>query len=123
MHRPFFILGSVFALLGVALGAFAAHTLKSRLSTELLAAFETGVRYQMYHALALLVVAWVYPRWAATGLTVGGWLFVAGIFLFSGSLYGLSLTGVRWLGAITPFGGLAFLAGWACLVWTGWRAG
>jgi uncharacterized membrane protein YgdD (TMEM256/DUF423 family) len=122
MDRLFFILGSILAFLGVALGAFAAHGLKSRLSAELLATFEVGVRYQMYHALALLVVAWAYSRWPGAALVAGGWLFVAGILFFSGSLYLLSLTGVRWLGAITPFGGLAFLAGWACLAWAGWRA-
>ena len=118
MHdRLFFALGSASAFLAVALGAFAAHGLKSRLAPDLLAVFEVGVRYQMYHALALLAVAWAATRWPGTAVTAGGWLFVAGTVIFSGSLYVLSLTGVRWLGAITPIGGLAFLAGWACLVW------
>ena len=118
--RLFFALGSASAFLAVALGAFAAHGLKSRLAPDLLAVFEVGVRYQMYHALALLAVAWASTRWPGTPVTASGWLFVAGTVIFSGSLYALSLTGVRWLGAITPIGGLAFLAGWACLAWAAW---
>ena len=116
MDRLFFILGSLSAFLCVALGAFASHGLKGRLSPELLSTFEIGVRYQMYHALALLAVTWAHTRWPGAVLTAGGWLFVAGTLLFSGSLYLLSLTGARWLGAITPFGGLALLAGWLCLL-------
>ena len=100
---------------GVALGAFGAHALKSRLDTEMLAAFETGVRYQMYHALALFAVAWGYSRWQGKWFPAAGWLFVAGILLFSGSLYLLALTGESWSGMITPIGGLSFLAGWLCL--------
>jgi uncharacterized membrane protein YgdD (TMEM256/DUF423 family) len=122
MARIFFLLGSLSAFLGVALGAFAAHGLKARLSPDLIATFEVGVRYQMYHALALLAVAWACTRWPGPVLTAGGWLFVAGIVIFSGSLYLLCLTGARWLGAITPLGGLAFLAGWLCLAWAAWRA-
>ena len=120
--RLFFALGSASAFLAVALGAFAAHGLKSRLAPDLLAVFEVGVRYQMYHALALLAVAWASTRWPGTAVTASGWLFVAGTVVFSGSLYLLSLTGVRWLGAITPVGGLAFLAGWACLAWAALRS-
>ena len=120
--RLFFALGSASAFLAVALGAFAAHGLKSRLAPDLLAVFEVGVRYQMYHALALLAVAWACTRWPGTAATASGWLFVAGTVIFSGSLYALSLTGVRWLGAITPVGGLAFLAGWACLAWAALRS-
>jgi uncharacterized membrane protein YgdD (TMEM256/DUF423 family) len=122
VERFFFALGSVSAFIAVALGAFAAHGLKSRLEPALLAAFETGVRYQMYHALALLAVAWACTRWPGTAVNASGWLFVAGTVLFSGSLYALSLTGVRWLGAMTPVGGIAFLAGWLCLAWTAWKA-
>lgn len=122
MERFFFALGSVSAFIAVALGAFAAHGLKSRLEPALLVAFETGVRYQMYHALALLAVAWACTRWPGTAVNASGWLFVAGTVLFSGSLYALSLTGIRWLGAITPVGGIAFLAGWLCLAWTAWKA-
>lgn len=107
----------VAGFLGVALGAFGAHALKARLAPEMLAAFETGVRYQMYHVFALVAVAWAWARWHGRVFTVAGWLFIAGIVVFSGSLYLLALTGVRALGAITPLGGLAFLAGWLCLVW------
>ena len=121
MERVFFIIGAVSALIGVAAGAFGAHALKDRLSAEMLAVFEVGARYQMYHALALLAVGWAATRWPGTALTAGGWLFVAGTLLFSGSLYLLSLTGQRWLGAITPLGGLAFLAGWMCLAWAAWK--
>jgi uncharacterized membrane protein YgdD (TMEM256/DUF423 family) len=119
--RLFFALGSASAFLAVALGAFAAHGLKSRLAPDMLAVFEVGVRYQMYHALALLAVAWAATRWPGTAVTASGWLFVAGTVIFSGSLYALSLTGMRWLGAVTPVGGLAFLAGWACLAWAALR--
>ena len=77
--------------------------------------FETGARYQMYHALGLIAVAWAVTRWPGAAAAWAGWLFVAGTVLFSGSLYALALTGVRWLGAITPLGGVAFLAGWTCL--------
>ena len=121
MDRLFFIVGSLSAFVGVALGAFAAHGLKSRLAPDLLATFEVGVRYQMFHALALLAVAWAQTRWPGAVLTAGGWLFVAGTLLFSGSLYVLCLSGARWLGAVTPVGGLAFLAGWLCLAWAVWR--
>ncbi len=118
MDRLFFVLGSVSAGSAVALGAFGAHALKARLSPELLAAYETGVRYQMFHALALLAVAWASTRWpASAAIAASGWLFVAGTLLFSGSLYALSLTGVRGLGAITPLGGLAWLVGWVALAW------
>ena len=110
------MLGGILGFLGVALGAFGAHALRSRLSAEMLAVFETGVRYHMYHTLAMLIVA------AAIGhignarlLAAAGWSFFAGVLLFSGSLYALTLTGVAALGAVTPVGGLLFLIGWACL--------
>ena len=122
MDRVFFTLGALAAFIGVALGAFAAHGLKARLDAAMLVTFETGVRYHMIHALALLAVGWAATRWPGAAVNASGWLFVAGIVLFSGSLYILSLTGVRWLGAITPFGGLAFLGGWLCLVWAAWKA-
>ena len=117
MERLFFTLGSVSAFLAVAAGAMGAHTLRGRLSPEMLAVFETAARYHMYHALALLGVAWALTRWPGLPVSAAGWLFVAGTLIFSGSLYALSLSGVRWLGAITPLGGLAFLAGWLCLGW------
>jgi uncharacterized membrane protein YgdD (TMEM256/DUF423 family) len=122
MDRLFLALGSISAGLAVALGAFGAHGLKGRLAANMLANYETGVRYQMYHALALLAVAWAVSRWPGAGLPVtAGWLFVAGTVLFSFSLYALSLSGVRWLGAITPLGGVAFVAGWLCLLLAAWR--
>ncbi len=122
MDRVFFCIGAVSAFVGVAAGAFGAHGLKERLEPEMLNVFEVGVRYQMYHALALLGVAWAMSRWPGSVGVAGGWLFVAGTVIFSGSLYALSLSDIRWLGAITPLGGLAFLGGWLCLVWQVWRA-
>ncbi len=121
MARLFWVLGCIFAMLAVAAGAFGAHALRARLAPDLLAIFETGVRYQMYHALGLLAAAWVATHSPGTAVTVAGWLFVAGIAIFSGSLYVLSLSGIRWLGAITPLGGVAFLAGWLFLAWSAWR--
>jgi uncharacterized membrane protein YgdD (TMEM256/DUF423 family) len=116
MDRTFLLIGSVFGFLGVAFGAFGAHALKSRLSTEMLAVFETGVRYQMYHAFAVLIVAAAIGHLGdARLLGIAGWFFVAGVLLFSGSLYALALTGTGMLGMITPIGGLLFLIGWACL--------
>ena len=122
MERVFFAIGAVTALIGVAAGAFGAHGLKNRLDPEMLSVFEVAVRYQMYHAFGLIAVAWAYTRWPVAAVTASGWLFIAGTLLFSGSLYVMSLTGLRWLGAITPLGGLAFLLGWACLTWGAWRA-
>ena len=112
----FFLLGSISSGLAVALGAFGAHALRARLTPDLLATFETGVRYQMYHALALLAAGMLITRVPTSSLlNAAGWLFVAGTLLFSGSLYLLCFTQKRWLGAVTPFGGLALIAGWACL--------
>jgi uncharacterized membrane protein YgdD (TMEM256/DUF423 family) len=121
MDRLFFTLGATSAGLAVALGAFGAHALKARLAPDLLAVYEVGVRYHLAHALALLAVAWACTRWPGAAVNASGWLFVAGTLLFSGSLYALSLTGVRALGAITPIGGVAWLAGWACLAWGAWK--
>jgi len=123
MDRFFFSLGALLAGLAVAAGAFAAHGLKSRLSPDMLVIFETGARYQMYHAFALIAVAWAAARWPQSAAPTAGWLFLAGIVIFSGSLYALAVTGVRWLGAITPIGGVAFLVGWAVLAWTVARSG
>ncbi len=85
--------------------------------------FETGARYQMYHALALLLVAWGVARWSSGAIELAGWCFIAGTLLFSGSLYVLALSGMRWMGAVTPLGGLAFLLGWLSFAWGAWRAG
>jgi uncharacterized membrane protein YgdD (TMEM256/DUF423 family) len=118
MDRTFLLAGAVAGLVAVAFGAFGAHGLRGRLTPEMLAVFETGVRYHMYHALALLLVATLIPRPGigdGRAIVAAGWLFVAGIVLFSGSLYLLAVTGVTVLGAITPIGGVAFLAGWALL--------
>lgn len=121
MDRTFLVIGALSAFLGVAAGAFGAHSLRERLTADMLAIFETGARYQMYHAFALIAVAWAQSRWPGSLLTTSGWLFVLGTLLFSGSLYLLSLSGVRWLGAITPLGGVAFLGGWLLLAWAAWR--
>jgi len=115
MDRTFLFVGALLAGLGVALGAFGAHGLRGRLAPEMLAVFETGVRYHMYHALAILVVAAFMTRLDGRAAAIAGWSFAAGILLFSGSLYALALTDVRTLGAITPIGGLAFLIGWISL--------
>ena len=115
MHRKFIALGALSGGIAVALGAFAAHALKGRLDAQLLVTFETGARYQMYHALALLAAGLFAERVPSRLVAASGVLFLAGTLLFSGSLYALALTGVRGLGAVTPFGGVAFLAGWLCL--------
>jgi uncharacterized membrane protein YgdD (TMEM256/DUF423 family) len=117
MDRTFLLIGALAAFLGVALGAFGAHALRVRLSPENLAVFETGVRYQMYHAFAVLIVALALVHIDGWAVRAAGWLFTIGIILFSGSLYIVALGGIRAFGAITPLGGLAFLAGWALLVW------
>jgi uncharacterized membrane protein YgdD (TMEM256/DUF423 family) len=116
--RTFGILGSLFGFLAVALGAFGAHALRARLNPADLAIFETGVRYQMYHALALLLVALLLARAGNGASPLAGWGFTVGIVVFSGSLYLMVLTGERWLGAVTPLGGVAFLVGWAALAWS-----
>jgi uncharacterized membrane protein YgdD (TMEM256/DUF423 family) len=120
MDKTFAGIGSVSAGLAVAAGAFGAHALRARLTPEALGVFETAARYQMYHALALFVVAWTETRWPGTVVTAAGWLFVAGTVLFSGSLYTLALSGTRWWG-VTPLGGLCFLAGWSALAFGIWR--
>lgn len=115
MERIFVVLGAVFGFLSVALAAMGAHALSQRLAPDRLALFETAARYQMYHALALLGVAWVIGRFPGGWAGAAGWLFVAGILVFSGTVYALALGAPRWLGAITPIGGLCFLAGWVAL--------
>lgn len=116
MHTAgLFRTGAVSAAIAVAAGAFGAHALRSRLDPASLAVFETGARYQMYHALAIFASAWAVQRWPGGAARWAGRCFIAGTVLFSGSLYLLALTGERWLGTVTPLGGLAFLAGWAAL--------
>ena len=134
--RQFFRIGALSAGIAVAAGAFGAHALRARIEPRLLEVFETGARYQMYHALALLAVAWLLDRVAdpqraevsqpdpraIRAATIAGWAFIAGTVLFSGSLYAMAFTGIRVLGAITPLGGVAFLTGWASLAFAASRA-
>ena len=122
MDRILIAFGAASAFLAVALGAFAAHALKASLPADLLGTFEVGARYQMYHALGLIALGCVYERYPSKILAAAGWLFVTGTVLFSGSLYLLATTGTRALGAVTPFGGIAFLCGWACFVCGVWRS-
>lgn len=122
MLRVFLSLAAFAGFTGVALGAFAAHGLKGRLSPEYLAVFQTGVHYQLVHALALFGVALLSLHLPSRLLTGAGWAFALGILLFSGSLYTLTLSGIGKLGIITPFGGVAFLVGWLCLGLAAWRA-
>ena len=123
MSRTFFVLGALFAGLAVAAGAFGAHALQARLAPERLATFEIAVRYQLYHALALLAAAGAVERWPQGAASAAGWLFVAGILIFGSTLYALALGGPRWLGAVTPVGGVCFIAGWVLLAWSAWQGG
>lgn len=121
MTRIFLAIAGACGGIAVILGAFASHALKDRLSDRALAIWETGTRYQMYHALALFLVALLILRFPNSALlNVAGFAFIAGIFIFSGSLYALSLSGIKLLGAITPLGGVAFIIGWICLVIAAW---
>lgn len=122
MMRIFLMFGAIFGALSVAAGAFASHALKEKLTEKAIAIFEVGVRYQMYHALALLLVGLLLSRWeqATLVLAISGWAFILGVVIFSGSLYVLSFTGIKWLGAITPLGGAAFIVGWSCLAIAAW---
>jgi uncharacterized membrane protein YgdD (TMEM256/DUF423 family) len=121
MDRVFFALGALLGAIGVVAGAFGAHALRGRVGPEMLAVFETGVRYHLVHALALLAVGWAAARWPGAAVAGAGWLFLAGVLVFSGSLYLLVLMGIRGLGAVTPFGGAALIAGWILLGWAAWR--
>lgn len=121
MEGQWFAAGCALMVLGVAAGAFAAHGLKGRLSADDLDIWQTGARYHIYHALGLLAVAYASTRWNAGLVAAAGWLFVAGIVLFSGSLYLLAVTDTKVLGAITPLGGLCFLAGWCSLGLAAWK--
>ncbi len=115
MDRTFLALGAISAAISVAAGAFGAHALRSRLPPDLLAVFETGARYEMYHALGLVAAAWARAHFTGGAAVWAGWLFAIGTVLFSGSLYALALSGARALGAVAPFGGAAFVAGWIAL--------
>ena len=122
MQNIFLVLASINGFIAVALGAFAAHGLKNTLSADLLNTFQTGVQYQMYHALALFGVGMLTLHYPSNPLLkASGYLFFVGIIVFSGSLYVLALSGIRWLGAITPLGGVAFLTAWALLAWSMFR--
>jgi uncharacterized membrane protein YgdD (TMEM256/DUF423 family) len=125
MDRIFFVIGSILAGLAVILGAFGAHGLKNLVTPEMIGTWEKAVRYQMYHALAMLILAWAVTHWpeGARLWSLGAWLFLVGVILFSGSLYLLVLSGIKWLGAVTPLGGVAFGVGWLCLLVAAWRAG
>ncbi len=121
--KTFIVIGAIAMALGVMLGAFGAHGLKNKLTPDLLAIYHTGVEYHLYHALGLLLVGVLVNQFPqVSGLQLGGWLLLAGILIFSGSLYVLAISGVRWLGAITPIGGLAFIAGWVWIAWSLARA-
>lgn len=117
MARRFAVIGAIAAGLAVAFGAFGAHGLKALVTPERLQTFETAVRYQMYHALALLFLGWLTAQHKTPVVTWAGYFFVAGIVIFSGSLYLLVLTDTPWLGAVTPFGGVAFISGWSLVVY------
>ena len=121
MDRLFFALGALSGAIAVAAGAFGAHALKQRLPADLLAVFDTAARYQILHAFALLAAAWAVSRWPGWRARGAGWCFVVGTLVFCGSLYALALSGVRALGAITPFGGVLFIAGWLLLALAAWR--
>ncbi|MDH4042735.1 MAG: DUF423 domain-containing protein [Gammaproteobacteria bacterium] len=122
MAKLFITLASFSGMLAVMLGAFGAHALKSRLDEHALSVFQTAVQYHFYHSLALLAVGVIALNQPHTALLrSSGWLFMLGIVVFSGSLYLLSMSGLRWLGAVTPLGGLAFIAGWGCLAAASWN--
>jgi uncharacterized membrane protein YgdD (TMEM256/DUF423 family) len=123
VHKRFLLLGAVSALIGVAAGAFGAHGLEAQLATESLAVYETGVRYQLIHAISLLFIGLAADRWPAAGWGRAGWMFVAGTVLFCGSLYALAFTSVRAIGVVTPVGGVCFLVGWALAALAGTRSG
>ena len=119
--RQFVLLGAINGFLAVAFGAFAAHALRDLISAGLLEVFRTGVDYQGMHALALIAVGLLGRNDPSPALNLAGWAFATGILLFSGSLYIMALTDIRWLGVVTPFGGAAFLFGWGALAWHAWR--
>lgn len=122
MVRLWFGLGAAFGAVGVMLGAFGAHGLKARVGPADLAIWETAAKYHLIHALALLAAGWANERWPGAWSLASGWLFTAGIVVFSGTLYAMVLTGQRWLGAITPIGGVCLIAGWCALAVAAFRS-
>ena len=120
--KGFVIAGALLAAAAVGAGAFGAHALASRLSPERLATWETAARYHLYHSLALVLLGALSARWPAPLLSIAGWLFTAGIVVFGGTVYALALGGPRWLGAITPIGGVCFIAGWVVVAVAVWKS-
>ena len=120
--RNLLVTGALTAMLGVALGAFGAHALKARLDAPMLLIWQTAVQYHLIHALGIIAVAIAAVHWSHAAMNWAGWAMFVGVLLFSGSLYLLAFTGIRWLGAITPLGGLAFIAGWLLFAYAAWRA-
>jgi len=121
MHRRFLILAGLLGFLGVLAGTFGAHGLKGRIEPAMIETFEVGVRYHLVHAVALLVVALMAQQKISACMKVAGWGFTIGIIIFSGTLYLLAVTGMKWLGAITPLGGVGFMVGWIALLVAGVR--
>jgi uncharacterized membrane protein YgdD (TMEM256/DUF423 family) len=118
MDRWFFALGALLGGLGVAAGAFGAHALREHLAPERMVQYELAVRYQLYHAFALIAAAWAVQRWPESTANLAGWLFIVGVVIFCGTVYALSFGSPRWFGAITPLGGISLIAGWALLLWS-----
>jgi uncharacterized membrane protein YgdD (TMEM256/DUF423 family) len=115
--RPLFVVSALLMAAGVAEGAFGAHALRDRLTPDMLAVYQTGVSYHLVHGLGALLAALIAQTSGSRRARIAGWLFVAGTVVFSGSLYVLALSGIRWLGAITPVGGVSWIAGWVLLAW------
>ena len=122
MVRWLFALGAVLGGLGVAAGAFGAHALRDQLAPERLAQYELAVRYQLYHAFALMAVAWATDRWPESSAPLAGWFFLVGVVVFCGTVYALAFGAPRWFGAITPIGGLSLIAGWFLMAWSAIKA-
>lgn len=120
-ERLFFAAGALLGCLGVAAGAFGAHALKDQLAPERLVQYELAVRYQLYHAFALMAAAYAVQRWPSSAAHLAGWMFVVGVLIFCGTVYALAFGSPRWFGAITPLGGISLIAGWALLVYSAAR--
>jgi len=122
IDRALAVCAALNMVVGVGAGAFGAHGLKRVLSADMLAVWQTAVTYHLIHGLAILAISIAVPRMASSTMALSGWVMFAGIVMFSGSLYALALTGQRWLGPVTPLGGVAFMAAWLMLAWSAWRA-